>query len=59
MGRLSALKDRGTEDKSPDIAFVEKLLSVIEDSGIPAPSPIEQRYRARACLGLRAPADVF
>ena len=45
MGRLSAWQKKAAHaEKSPDITFMEQLLAVIEDSGIPAHSPIEQRH---------------
>ena len=46
MGRLSTWQKKGLTNspaKSPDIAFIEKLVKLIEDLKIPAPSPIEQR----------------
>ena len=47
-----------------DIAFVRKMLDILEAQGIPAPSPIEQRWTARSLSPMSPayssnPADVF
>eukprot|EP00602_Paraphysomonas_sp_CaronLab_P012566 CAMPEP_0185040534 /NCGR_PEP_ID=MMETSP1103-20130426/38737_1 /TAXON_ID=36769 /ORGANISM="Paraphysomonas bandaiensis, Strain Caron Lab Isolate" /LENGTH=443 /DNA_ID=CAMNT_0027579889 /DNA_START=210 /DNA_END=1541 /DNA_ORIENTATION=+ len=36
------------EESGKDIAFVQELLSTVEERGIPAPGPIEQRWTARS-----------
>jgi L-galactono-1,4-lactone dehydrogenase len=41
MGSLAECESASR--KSVDLLFMEKLLKIIEDSGIPAPAPIEQR----------------
>lgn len=42
MGPLSSYENLPMR-KATDLVFMEKLLKIIEDSGIPAPAPIEQR----------------
>ena len=45
VGKLTSL-DKDCE-KSTDIRFMEKLITLIEESGIPAPAPIEQRFASQ------------
>ena len=51
---LNASQGAGNKNgmNGKDIAFVEKLLTLVERAGIPAPSPIEQRWTASssACM---------
>jgi L-galactono-1,4-lactone dehydrogenase len=42
-----------------DVAFVEQVLSLIEAEGIPAPSPIEQRWAPRMALALLVHVSSF
>ena len=60
IGTLEDMNKNGSEEggknvnmmNGKDIAFVERLLTLVERAGIPAPSPVEQRWTASssACM---------
>jgi L-galactono-1,4-lactone dehydrogenase len=43
-----AVDDKAGVSQSKDLEFVRRLLEVVEKNGVPAPSPIEQRWTARS-----------
>lgn len=62
MGPLSA--PISSTEQSRDIQFMHRLMKHIEESGIPAPPPIEQRWTARSTAPMSPaysadPNDVF
>ena len=63
MGTLRN-QPKGCCSPGKDIKFVQKLLQIVEESGIPAPSPIEQRWTGRSTAPMSPaysenPDDIF
>lgn len=63
---MGTLKDqpKGCCNPSKDVQFVQKLLQVVEESGVAAPSPIEQRWTGRSTAPMSPaysenPEDIF
>ena len=63
---IGTLKDqpKGCCTPGRDVEFVRKLLAIIEENGIAAPSPIEQRWTARSTAPMSPaysenPDDIF
>ena len=63
MGTLRS-QPKGCCAPGKDVKFVQELLKIVEESGIPAPSPIEQRWTGRSTAPMSPaysdnPDDIF